>query len=288
MSMLPVWLVSALLGGWLVTLLVLELRRPFRPRQAEPKLRRNARNFAIAALSALTVRLAELPVTLPVAAWIERNGWGLVNLATMPLWLEVTIAAVLLDYTLYVWHVLNHKVPFLWRFHQPHHVDLDMDASTALRFHFAELAASIPWRVGQVILIGVSPLALSVWQTATLLEVMFHHSNVRLPVGVERWICRLVVTPRMHGIHHSVVPEEQNSNWSSGLTLWDWLHGTLRLNIPQEEVTIGVPAYQDPSDVTLPNVLVMPFIQQRPSFQQPEGGSPTRPPRPVPQQQLLP
>src|SRR5262249_54996648 len=106
----------------------------------------------------------------------------------------------LLDYTLYLWHVLTHRVPLLWRFHQAHHVDLGMDASTALRFHFGEMVLSVGWRAGQVVLIGVSPLALSVWQTATLMEIMFHHSNVELPIEVEQWLCRLVVTPRMHGI----------------------------------------------------------------------------------------
>src|SRR3546814_2584537 len=105
-------------------------------------------------------------------------------------------------YTLYVWHLLLHRVPLLWRCHVAHHVDLDLDASTALRFHFAELALSVPWRAAQIVLIGVSPRALSVWQTALLLSVLFHHSNARLPPAMERRLNRLIVTPRMHGIHH--------------------------------------------------------------------------------------
>src|SRR5919201_6599100 len=180
-----------------------------------------------------------------------------------------------MDYTLYLWHRLMHRWAWLWRFHLPHHVDLELDASTALRFHFSELVLSVPWRAGQIALIGVSPLSLSIWQTATLMEVIFHHSNVELPVGVERWLNKLIVTPRMHGIHHSVVQEEQNANWSSGLTLWDWLHGTLRLNVPQDEITVGVPAYQDPKDVTLPKVLAMPIAKQRPTWNLPGGGIPT-------------
>jgi sterol desaturase/sphingolipid hydroxylase (fatty acid hydroxylase superfamily) len=182
---------------------------------------------------------------------------------SLPIWLEVPLAVALMDYTLYVWHVLVHKVPFLWRFHQPHHVDLDMDASTALRFHFGEMVLSVPWRAAQVLVIGASPLALSVWQTATLVEILFHHSNVELPVSLERWLCRLIVTPRMHGIHHSIVPEETGSNWSSGLTVWDWLHGTLQLDVAEDEIVIGVPAYRQPNEVTLPNVLTMPFEEQR-------------------------
>jgi sterol desaturase/sphingolipid hydroxylase (fatty acid hydroxylase superfamily) len=88
---------------------------------------------------------------------------------------------------------------------------------------------------------------------------MFHHSNVELPIGLERALNRLIVTPRMHGIHHSIVRDQTNSNWSSGLAVWDRLHGTLRLNVPQEEITIGVPAYRGPEDVELAKVILMPF-----------------------------
>jgi sterol desaturase/sphingolipid hydroxylase (fatty acid hydroxylase superfamily) len=285
-QMLPGWLVGSLVGGTFLALLALEWLWPLR-RSVEPRARRNGRNLAVAGLAAASVRLAEMPVVLPLSLWVEGSGWGLLKWAGLPVWMEVILAVVLLDYTLYLWHILNHKVPLLWRCHQPHHVDLDMDTSTALRFHFAELLASVPWRAGQVVLIGVSPLALSIWQTATIMEVMFHHSNVRLPVRAERLLCFVIVTPRMHGIHHSVVPEEQNANWSSGLTLWDWLHGTLRLNVPQDEVTIGVPAHLDQKDVTLPKVLSMPFGEQKPSFQLPDGGTPARPPAPVPRRHLL-
>jgi sterol desaturase/sphingolipid hydroxylase (fatty acid hydroxylase superfamily) len=238
---LPGWLELLLIGGTFAGLLWLERRRPLR-RAVEPKPRREGRNLTVAALSAAAIRLAEKPVVAPLAERVERHRWGLLPRLDLPAWLEVPLAVVLMDYTLYVWHVLVHKVPLLWRFHQVHHVDLDLDASTAVRFHFVEMVLSVPWRAAQVLVIGVSPLALSLWQTATLLEIMFHHSNVELPLEVERWLCKLIVTPRMHGIHHSTVHEETDSNWSSGLTIWDALRGTLRLNVPQEQITIGVPA----------------------------------------------
>ena len=168
------------------------------------------------------------------------------------------------------------RLQYLETTHLVHHVDLDLDASTALRFHLGEMVLSVPWRAAQVVLIGVSPLALSVWQTATLVEILFHHSNVELPMEVERLLSRLVVTPRIHGIHHSIIPEETCSNWSSGLTLWDRLHGTQRTDVPQEEITIGVPAYRSPKEVTLPEVLVMPFKEQRDSWRLPDDGRPSR------------
>lgn len=267
----PTWVSAPLVLGAFGALLWLERRRPLR-RAIEPKLTREARNLAVAAVSAAALQLAERPVIEPLTALVERRRWGLLKRARLPVWLEVALAIGLLDYTLYLWHVLTHRLPFLWRFHVVHHIDLDLDASTALRFHFAELALSVPWRAAQVSLLGVSPLSFSVWQTLLFLSIMFHHSNLRLPINFERRLNRLIVTPRMHGIHHSIVREETDSNWSSGLTLWDYLHGTLRLNVPQEEITIGVPAYRQPEEVGLLEILVMPLTAERPAWLLPGDG----------------
>jgi sterol desaturase/sphingolipid hydroxylase (fatty acid hydroxylase superfamily) len=280
----PGWLGGALVLGAFGALAWLERRRPLRA-EREPKLERAARNLAVAAAGAAALRLAEKPVADRLTALVERRRWGLLKLARLPGWLEAAAACVLLDYTLYLWHVLTHRAPFLWRFHVVHHADLDLDATTALRFHFAELALSVPWRAAQIVLIGVSPRALSLWQTLLMLSVLFHHSNVRLPVGAERRLVRLVVTPRMHGIHHSAVRAETDSNWSSGLTLWDRLHGTLRLDVPQASVDIGVPAYRDPRELGLADILAMPFGEERPTWRlggvgpEPRRTPSTEPPR---------
>jgi sterol desaturase/sphingolipid hydroxylase (fatty acid hydroxylase superfamily) len=122
-------------------------------------------------------------------------------------------------------------------------------------------------------MVGASPLSLSLGQTLLLPSVLFHHSNVRLPRAAERRLSLLLVTPRMHGIHHSAAREETDSNWSSGLTLWDRLHGTLRLDVPQEEITVGVPAYREPSEVGLAEVLRLPFVRQRPAWALPGDGA---------------
>jgi sterol desaturase/sphingolipid hydroxylase (fatty acid hydroxylase superfamily) len=270
------WLGAPLVIGAFAALAWLERRRPLRCAVVEPKLRREARNLAVAGAGALMLQLAEAPVVAPLARLVERRGWGLLKRVGLPVWLEVTLAVVLLDYTLYVWHVLTHRVPLLWRCHVVHHADLELDASTALRFHFGELALAVPWRAAQVVLIGVTPQALSIWQTLLLLSIMFYHSNVRLPFEIERRLNRLVVTPRMHGIHHSCVKVETDSNWSSGLTIWDWLHGTLRLDVPQADINIGVPAYRAPMELTLGKILTMPFGPERPTWQLPDGRQPTR------------
>ena len=274
--LLPAWASAAVVLGAFGLLLLAERRRPLR-RAVEPKLRHDLRNLAVVAASALALRLTEKPVVEPLAELVERRRWGLLKRLVLPPALETAAAFVLMDYTLYLWHVLTHRVPWLWRFHVVHHVDLDLTASTALRFHFVEMMLSVPWRAAQVALIGVSPRALSIWQTGLLLSILFHHSNVRLPLALERRLVRFVVTPRMHGVHHSTAPEETGSNWSSGLTVWDWLHGTLRLDVPQEAITIGVPAYREPQEVALRRLLAQPFREQRPTWRWP-GGAASLPP----------
>ncbi len=263
-----------LVVGAFVALTALERRHPLR-QEHESKVRRLSRNLVFAGLAAATVNLLERPVVQPLAQAVERHGWGLLHIRRLPYWVHVGLALILLDYTLYVWHVLVHRVPWLWRFHLVHHADLDLDASTALRFHFGELAVSIPWRALQIAAIGVGPGALTLWQNALLVSILFHHSNVQLPLALERPLSRVFVTPRLHGIHHSIVADEMNSNWSSGLTVWDWLHGTLRLDVPQRDIDIGVAAYRSPEDVTLAKSLELPFVSQRPWRLLPDDGEPT-------------
>lgn len=246
-----------------------EYRRPLR-RQTEPKSARNLRNIAIAALSAATIALIEKPMVMRLARHAEQRRWGIQYLG-LPRWMKITLSVVLMDYTLYLWHVLSHRSRFLWRFHLVHHVDLDMDASTALRFHFGEMALSAPYRAAQVAAIGVGPQALAIWQNLLLLSVVFHHSNLCLPRWLEAPLARIIVTPRAHTIHHSTIETETNSNWSSGLTIWDMLHGTFCYDVAEDDVRIGVPAYRDARDLTFRRLLTMPFRRQRFSWKLPDG-----------------
>jgi len=281
------WFRVALVASTFAGIFVWEIARPLR-REVEGKTRRLPRNLAVAGLAAITVHFVEAPVVEPLARRVHQRRMGLLPRLRLPGWLDTCAAVLLLDYTMYVWHVLTHRIPALWRFHVAHHADLDLDASTALRFHFGELAVSVPWRVAQIVSIGVSPRALSIWQTGLMVAIMFHHSNGRLPVHVERWMSRILVTPRMHGIHHSIVPDETDSNWSSGLALWDWLHGTVRLNVPQDAIEIGVAVYRSPEDVTLPAILGMPFVEQPLTLRLPGGEVPHRDVLPGPISRLQP
>ncbi len=261
---------GAMVAGALA-ILVAERRRPLRRRtQAEP--RRELTNLVLGIAASLTVSLAETPVVERLARRAASRRRGVVQRLPLPDWARDGLGLVLMDYTFYVWHVLTHKVPALWRLHLVHHVDLDMDASTALRFHAVDMVVSAPWRFAQVALIGLSPRGVRLWRAFFLLSILFHHSNTRLPERWERRLARVLTTPRMHGIHHGAAADQTNSNWSSGLSWWDHLHRTFRLDVDQADIAIGVPAYREPAEVALRPALALPFRRQRDDWVSPPSG----------------
>jgi sterol desaturase/sphingolipid hydroxylase (fatty acid hydroxylase superfamily) len=256
------WLSGAIAVGTFAVLYLLENKRPLR-RQIEPKEIETVRNLAIASLSAVVLNYLEKPVTDKLTKYVEEKNFGLLKMFRLPKFVETVLSVVLLDYTLYLWHVLTHKLSFLWRFHKIHHADLDLTVSTAVRFHFGEIAISVLFRAGQILIIGVSPNALQIWQTLLLTSIFFHHSNIKLPKDFEEKLEKLMMTPRLHGIHHSAEEAEMNSNWSSGLTVWDFLHGTFLSDVAQKEITIGVKDLLGAEKVTLEKMLVAPFLNDK-------------------------
>jgi len=251
-------------------LTVLETLRPLR-RLKRPWPRRWVLNFAVTALGFFTGILTVRPVALGVAAWIEGQGFGLLPLLPLPLWARLAAGVLLMDLAFYYWHRLNHTRPLLWRFHNVHHLDPDLDLSTSFRFHFGEVLYSTGFRLLQVGLLGVLPVTYLTYEVLFNCATMFHHSNVRLPVRLERLVNKVLVTPRMHGVHHSVVGRETNSNYSVVFSLWDRLHRSLRLNVKQAEVVIGVPGYLLPRDNRFFPLLALPFTGQRPYWRWPSG-----------------
>lgn len=277
LNQLPsLWVSAGILAAAFVVMSVLETVRPLRPRR-ESRFRRTGRNATTGALSLALVTFVQAPLVTPVVQWTEANGFGLLNLVRLPAGLKVVFGVLLLDYTLWHWHRINHVVPFFWRFHLVHHVDRDLDASTALRFHFGEHGLSIAWRVLQVLAIGASPPAIWVWHALLVVSILFHHSNTRLPIGLERSLVRFFVTPRMHGIHHSDWRNETTSNWASLFTAWDYLHDSILLSVPQREIVVGVPAYPRAEDVTLGRILTLPFRPRRPDWMTRDGPRLARP-----------
>ncbi len=250
----------------LAAIMLAERASALRPRtQIEP--RRSIRNLTLGGLSLVIVAAMEGPMSRALARRAVRRRVGLVPHLDLPDWAADALAIVAMDYTYYLWHVLTHKVPALWRFHLVHHIDLDLDASTGLRFHAVDMLISLPWRAAQVALIGVSPRALALWQGFFYASILFHHSNLRLPAHLERQLARVLTTPRMHGIHHTASHEQTESNWSSGLSFWDHLHGTFRFDAPC--APIGVSAYRTPDETHFINALRLPFVRQRDAWRRP-------------------
>lgn len=176
------------------------------------------------------------------------------------------IAFLLFDVTFYYWHWLNHKIPLLWRFHNVHHFDGDLDVTTAFRFHFVEVGYSSVFRFVQAVLIGAPVEVFALYEFVFQLATFFHHSNWKLPINLEKYLSFVFVTPRVHGIHHSQVKGETNSNYSVIFSFWDRLHKTFVGHIPQKEIVIGVPAYtyniEDEVDGFV-DIVAAPFFKQK-------------------------
>jgi sterol desaturase/sphingolipid hydroxylase (fatty acid hydroxylase superfamily) len=256
-----------------VLLGLLEALRPLRrPKRSRP--RRWAVNGALTLLAfGVGVALVR-PAGLGLAAWVYSHGFGLLPWLALPFWAQFLLGFLWMDATFYFWHRVNHVHPLLWRFHNVHHADPDLDVSTSFRFHFGEILYSTLFRILQVSLAGIAPFTYLAYELLFSAATMFHHSNLKLPVSWERGLNKVLVTPRMHGIHHSVVGGETNSNYSVIFSWWDRLRGSLRLNVPQPEVIIGVPGYLLPRDNRILSLLLLPFQKQRPYWRWP-GGKPS-------------
>lgn len=229
----------------------------------EPKIKRAVINALVAIPGFIVLRLLLLPAMVWIAYKNEVWQVGLNHLYDLPWWLEGAMAFLLLDYSNYLWHILNHKVPLLWRFHLVHHTDVDLDVTTALRFHAGEMIASVFYRGFAVLVIGASPILVLVYEIIFEAATQFHHSNWKLPLRIEKALNRIFVTPRMHGIHHSVIRSETDSNYSVIFSFWDRLHHTVNLDIPQREITTGVPAYGNAKELTVAYLLKLPFTKIR-------------------------
>ena len=242
---------------------LLERANPLR-RRVEGRAPHVARNLAIAAGAALVARGLERPVV----DWIQRIGqrrrWGLVRRLGLPPWAATALSLALLDWTLYLWHVSTHRVPALWRFHRVHHADLDLDASTALRFHPGELLLAVPFRAIQVVALGVAARPLILWETLVLVFILFHHSNLRLPSRLDRLLGIFVITPRVHGIHHSRDRAELHRNFGTLSSLWDRLHGLRVTDVAQESIHIGLPGQPD-DRLGVVESLAVPFHREPPA-----------------------
>lgn len=264
------WKGIPILAGLFIFLFLMENKFELRKRVQQKKKRLMINNL-VSIPSFVLLRFLLLPVTVWLAVQNEALHIGLNYLYRLPVWVEASIAFLVLDFANYLWHILNHKVPVLWRFHMVHHTDPDLDVTTATRFHYGELIGSVFFRGAFVFLSGAGPMLVLIYEIAFEAATQFHHSNLKLPVKVERAINTIFVTPRMHGIHHSIVKNETDSNYAVIFSFWDRMGKTMQLQVEQDAVITGVASYRNAQELTAGFLLAMPFkkIKQVPDMEIP-------------------
>lgn len=266
----PVWLLPSVVAAVYLILFLVERWFPLRA-ATHPLWPRVLVNVVITAVALATAAITVRPAVEYLFTLSPEHKFGVLPLLELPVTVEFGIAFLLFDWSFYWWHRAHHHVPLLWRFHNVHHVDPDLDVTTAFRFHAVEIGYSAVFRAIQVLLIGPAVWMYFVYELAFQVGTLFHHSNVKLSLRAERVLNRVFVTPRMHGVHHSHFRNETNSNYSTVFSWWDRLHRSLRLNVQQREIQIGVPGYSVPEDNRPGNLLRMPFHQQRSYWRRPNG-----------------
>ena len=251
--------------GLLSLLASLEALAPRRAR-AQPRSKRWVTNWGVTILNTLTLRaLAFALRLLAVGAAMDAasQGWGLFNIVGLPIWIEVVMCILILDFAIWLQHLITHKVPLLWRLHQVHHADVDMDVTTAIRFHPIEIALSMLLKIGVIYLLGPAALAVILFEIILNGSAMFNHANIRLPVAVDAVVRRVLVTPDMHRVHHSVHRHEHDSNYGFALSIWDQM---FRTYIPQpaeghDDMKIGL-QWQDERPSRIGWLLKLPFARK--------------------------
>lgn len=244
----------------LVVLIAWELRAP-RRRLSLQRWKRWPGNFGIVIVDTVVLRIFFPAAAVGTALLAQANGWGLFNQFAIPAWLAILLTVVLLDLIIYGQHVLFHSVPWLWRLHRMHHADLDIDVTTGIRFHPVEILLSMLIKLGAVASLGAPALGVMLFEILLNATSMFNHSNIRIGSAADRWLRRLIVTPDMHRVHHSIVARETHSNFGFNLSWWDRLFGTYR-QMPMtghEAMTIGIPEFRDASELRLDRMLLQPL-----------------------------
>jgi len=245
--------VMAVMAAW-------ELAAPLR-RAEVPRVIRWSNNIALVALDTAIVRLMFPLAAVGVAAWAEGAGFGLLHGLALPGWVAVPLAMVALDLAIWAQHVLFHKVPWLWRLHRVHHADTHFDVTTGVRFHPVEIVVSMAIKMALVAALGAPVLAVLLFEVMLSAGALFTHANLSLPARLDSALRRVIVTPDMHRIHHSVRHVETDSNYGFNLSVWDRLFGTYRAQ-PQDGqtgMTIGIGQFRDAREAWIDRLLTQPF-----------------------------
>ena len=218
-------------------------------------------NLGIVVLNTLIAR-AILPMA-PVmfASLMAEMGWGIFNFYAVPPAIAIIATIILMDFIIWLQHVMVHAVPLFWRLHRLHHADLDYDVTTGARFHPVEILLSLGIKFAVIALLGAPASAVLVFEIVLNAMAMFNHANFKLPLRVDAVVRTLFVTPDMHRVHHSIVPQETNSNFGFNLSIWDRIFGTYIAQPTggHEGMTIGIDMFRTQKDERLDQMLIQPF-----------------------------
>jgi len=247
--------------GILSAMSLWEVLAPRRNHVVQRKLRWSS-NFGLVFINSILMRLIAPLGAVGVALFAQSRGWGLFNQLLLPSFIASVLAVVALDFAIYMQHRLFHAIPTLWRLHMVHHADLDCDVSTGLRFHTVEIVISFGIKSVVVILLGASPVAVLIFEILLNGTAMFSHSNISIPRRLDKLVRKILVTPDMHRVHHSVDSAETNSNFGFNLPWWDFLFRTYRSQPAKghEEMQIGLPQFRHTKVQRIGQMLVMPFV----------------------------
>jgi len=246
--------------GILIAMAIWEVSAPKR-RIEIPRVIRWTNNLGVVVIDTILVRLTFPFVAVGLALMAKDNGWGLFNIIEAPVWVAIIVSVIVLDFAIYLQHVLFHAVPALWRIHRMHHADQAIDVTTGLRFHPVEILLSMGIKLGVVLALGPPAVAVLVFEVLLNAMAMFNHSNVRIPKALDRVLRIFVVTPDMHRVHHSVIPKETDSNFGFNISLWDRMLGTYIAQPREghEGMAIGIEQFRRTREQWMDKMLTQPF-----------------------------
>jgi len=252
------------LGFFFGILILMFLWEVIAPRRTltTSKITRWFSNLCLVLIDSIVVRLIFPTALVGIAFLAQQRGWGIFNQFEMPSLLKITLSVLILDLAIYLQHIMFHSIPLFWRLHMVHHSDMDIDVTTGIRFHPIEIVLSMGIKMIAAILIGPPPIAVVVFEVLLNGTSMFNHGNVRYSQNIDSFLRLLVVTPEMHRVHHSTIRWETNSNLGFNFPWWDRLFGTYR-DQPAKghlEMSIGLDQFKEPNKLTLPWLIVLPFI----------------------------
>lgn len=261
--------VIALLGG-LILLFAWESIQPFYGyfRGSLKKRGKHAvRNLILGALNSALVAVVFVGLWFAASVWADEYRFGIMHRlqdwVDLPLWAHAIGAVLLFDAWSYLWHRINHEVPFFWRFHRVHHSDPHLDVTTANRFHIGEIFFSSLFRIPLIAFFGIYLWELVLYETLMFAVVQFHHTNIHIPEKADIILRSIIVSPHMHRVHHSRWRPETDSNYSSLFSFWDRLARTFRLRNDPENIKLGLDEFDREEDQTVGGMLKTPVLKQK-------------------------